>query len=246
MTIQEYFGDWCKVIDLTEAERIMKQLSNSRQVICPRIKNIFRAFTLCSLHDLKTIIIGQDPYSDYRNGEARATGIAFGNLPETPKENYSPSLDVLMESVIDFTRPHENIIFDPSLEKWEKQGVLMLNAALSCTLGRPGSHTLLWRPFIKNLLTNLSNYDSGMVYVLMGTEAQSFEHCINPKYNHIIKVRHPSWYIRNHQKMPTDLWYKINEILIAHYGYGIEWYKEYKFINEQKENEEVFYAGNYQ
>lgn len=229
MTIQEYFGDWCKVIDLTEAERIMKQLSNSRQVICPRIKNIFRAFTLCSLHDLKTIIIGQDPYSDYRNGEPRATGIAFGNLPETPKENYSPSLDVLMESVIDFTRPHENIIFDPSLEKWEKQGVLLLNSALSCQAGNIGSHSLMWRPFIRSLLTSISTYNTGIVYVLMGNEAQSFEHCINADCNYIIKTKHPSWYARMHQTMPSDLWYNINHILKGLYGHGIEWYGEYSF-----------------
>lgn len=244
MTIQEYFGDWCKVIDVREAERITKRLVESRQVICPRIKDIFKAFTLCSLHNLRVVIMGQDPYNDYWKGEPRATGIAFGNGSTTPKESYSPSLDVLMESVIDFTRPHESIIFDPSLEKWEKQGVLMLNSALTCIAGRTGSHALMWRPFINTLLTNLSNYDTGIVYVLMGNEAQSFEHCINPRYNHIIKTRHPSWYARNHTKMPTDLWHEINKLLIAHYGFGVEWYKEYKFLNDKEENEEVFYAGN--
>lgn len=243
MTIQEYFGDWCKVIDLTEAQKIMQKLVTSKQTICPQIKDIFKAFTLCSLHDLKVIILSQDPYPDIRNGKPRATGIAFGNSSDTPSNCYSPSLDVLMESVIDFTRPHGNIIFDPSLEKWEKQGVLMLNSALSCLAGKIGSHSLMWRPFIKSFLTNLSNYDTCIVYVLMGTEAQSFEPYINPKYNHIIKIRHPSWYARNRTKMPSDLWYKINDILIGQYGYGIEWYNEYKLLNET-ENEEVFYERN--
>ena len=243
MTIQEYFGDWCKVIDTTEADRLVKKLLDSKQAICPEIKDIFKAFTLCSLHDLKVVIIGQDPYSDIINGKPRATGIAFGNSADTPEENYSPSLDVLKESVIDFSMPHKRIIFDPSLEKWEKQGVLMLNSALTCLKGRPGSHTLLWRPFIKSFLTNLSNYDWGIVYVLMGSEARSFESYINPIYNHIIKINHPSWYVRMHMKMPSALWQEINRILTYHYGFGVEWYKEYKFLNEQN-NEEVFYEGN--
>ena len=41
MTIQEYFGDWCKVIDTTEADRLVKKLLDSKQAICPEIKNIF-------------------------------------------------------------------------------------------------------------------------------------------------------------------------------------------------------------
>ncbi len=60
MTIQEYFGDWCKVIDTVEADRILKKLVASRQIICPNIKDIFKAFTLCSLHDLKVVVLGQD------------------------------------------------------------------------------------------------------------------------------------------------------------------------------------------
>lgn len=235
MTIQEYFGDWCKVIDTKEADRIIRKLMTSRQVICPQIKDIFKAFTLCKLHDLKVVIIGQDPYPDLLEGKPRATGIAFANPKGTPQKSYSPSLDVLMESVIDYTLPHGSVIFDPSLENWEKQGVLLLNAALSCTLGRIGSHALMWRPFMRSLLTNLSNYDTGIVYVLMGAEAQSLEPYINPKYNHIIKVRHPSWYARNHTIMPSDLWHEINRLLVGHYGFGVEWYKEYKLLNEQKQ-----------
>lgn len=244
MTIQEYFGDWSKVLDLTEAERITQRLITSKQRVCPQVKDIFKAFRLCSLHNLKVVMLGLDPYPDLVKGKPRATGIAFANSRDTLPENYSPSLDVLMESVIDFTKPHGNIIFDPSLEKWEEQGVLMLNSALSCLVGKIGSHSLMWRPFIKSFLTNLSKYDTGIVYVLMGSDAQSFEPYIDKKWNHIIKIRHPSWYARNRIKMPTDLWYQINEILIGHYGYGIEWYKEYKFKNEQEENEKVFYAGN--
>ena len=224
MSIEEYFGDWSKVIDLKEAELLMKRLSQRN--ICPQMKDVFKAFRLCSLNDLRLIILGQDPYPDIYNGKPRATGIAFANSPDTPKKDYSPSLNILMESVIDFTIPHRRIIFDPSLEKWEAQGVLLLNSALTCEVGRAGSHTLLWRPFIKSLLTRLSGYHTGIVYVLMGSNAQTFEPYINKQFNHVIRIRHPSWYARQKTRMPSEVWRQVNDILIGLNGYGIQWYEE--------------------
>jgi uracil DNA glycosylase len=105
--------------------------------------------------------------------------------------------------------------------------VLLLNSALSCELGRVGSHTLLWRPFMKSLLTNLSKYRTGIVYLLMGTQAQTLEPYINRQFNYVVRIRHPSWYARQKQRMPSDIWQEINSILIGQNGYGIEWFTEY-------------------
>ena len=223
MTIQEYFGDWSKVVDLQEADRIIKKLSASNHIICPQLKDIFKCFRLCSLNNLRVVIIGQDPYPQ----KGVATGLAFANSPDTPEDSYSPSLEILRESVINYTIPHRRVTFAPDLEKWEAQGVLLLNSALSCELGRVGSHTLLWRPFIKSLLTNLSKYHTGLVYLLIGTQAQSLEPYINKQFNHVIHIRHPSWYARQRQRMPSDIWQEINTVLISQNGYGIEWFTEY-------------------
>jgi uracil-DNA glycosylase len=232
MTIQEYFGDWSKVVDLTEADRILKKLSASNHIICPQLKDIFKAFTLCPLNNLRCVLIGQDPYPTLKTTVLDgspikipvATGLAFANSYDTIQ--LSPSLEILKESVINYTIPHRTINFDPSLEKWEAQGVLLLNSALSCELGRVGSHMLMWRPFMKSLLTNLSCYHTGVVYVLMGSQAQNLEPFINARFNHIIRIRHPSWYARNKTRMPSDIWNEVNDILIGQNGYGIEWYKE--------------------
>ena len=225
MTIQEYFGDWAKVIDLKEVDKILKKVASSNT--CPLPKDIFKAFHLCSLHNLRCVILGQDPYPDFFNNKPRATGLAFANFKGTPENCYSPSLNILRESVIDFTIPHRHINFDPSLEKWEEQGVLMLNSALSCEKGKIGSHMIVWLSFIKSLLTNLSKCSYGIVYVLMGSQAQAFESCINHNLNHIIKCKHPAYFARTHTKMPSDIWSQINDILIGQNGYGIEWFKEY-------------------
>ena len=227
MTKEEYFGDWSNVVDLHEADRILRKLSASKRIICPQLKDIFKSFHLCPIHSLRCIIIGMNPYPDLYKGRPRATGLAFANTSDTPDNCLSPSLEVLRESVIDYTIPHRTAIFDPSLEKWEEQGVLLLNSALSCEVGRIGSHTLLWRPFIASLLTNLSKCSTGIVYVLMGSQAQSLEPYINAKSNYIIRIRHPSYYARTNTRMPSDIWRQVNQILISQNGYGIEWYKEY-------------------
>lgn len=238
MTIQEYFGDWSSVVDINEVKRVMTKLQALKVPICPLLKNTFKAFELCPLHELRVCIIGQDPYNNYINNKPVATGLAFANSSDTPKEKYSPSLEVLKESIINFSMPHNRIIFDPSLEKWEEQGVLLLNTALSCEKGKPSSHMLLWRPFITSLIANLSKYTSGIVYVLMGSSAQSLEPYIG-KNNYVIRCRHPSYYARTHIKMPSSIWQEIDNILIGQNGYGIEWYKENK-IKVTERNEEVF------
>ena len=234
MTIEEYFGKWSGIVDLREANRLMRELGNQKN-ICPLPKNIFKCFHLRPLQNTRVVIIGQDPYpttirsfpwDSYQGRVPTATGLAFANVEGTPEKDYSPSLAVLRDSVIDYSVPHKRINFDPSLEKWAKQGVLLLNSALSCEKGKPGSHALKWRPFITDLLINLNKHTTGMVYVLMGTQAQSFSPYINSASNHVLTCHHPAWYARNRIRMPPDIWKKINNILIDLNGYGIEWYSE--------------------
>lgn len=229
MTIEEYFGDWSKVINLKEVKRLLSRLSSCKNNLCPKIKDVFKAFTLCSLDSLRVVIIGQDPYIDFRNNSPVATGIAFGNSADTSENHLSPSLEVIKESVIDFTIPHGTIIFDPSLENWEEQGVLLINSALSCERGKAGSHSLIWRPFMKNFLTNLSKYKTGVVYVLMGSSAQTLEQYIYAGSNHIIRIAHPSYYARTKTAMPSDLWRKINNLLNGQDGTKIKWFEEVSF-----------------
>lgn len=227
MTIDEYFGDWKRVIDLREADSLLKELISMKRdkhiLLCPSPKNTFKCFNLCSLSGLRVVIVGQDPYPNYLNNRPVATGLAFANSSDTLEKDYSPSLKVLRDSFINFGMPNESINFDSSLESWERQGVLLLNTALSCIKGKTGSHTLMWRPFITSFLTNLSKATTGIVYVLMGSDAQSLKSYINDRFNYIIETKHPAYYARAHSQMP-NIWNKINQILIDQNGYGIKWY----------------------
>lgn len=220
MTIDEYFGDWMKVIDKQEAVRIMGWLKNiNPNLLCPAINNIFKAFKLCPYKECKAIFIGMDPYPQ----KNIATGILFGNSSNV--KNISPSLKIVKEAVINFDIPHNNIIFDQTLESWAKQGILMLNSALTCEVNKVGSHVMIWRPFITKLIKNMSEKNTAIVYVLFGRQAQTLKPYIG-KYNHIIEIEHPAYFARTNTKMPKDLFININNIIKGIYGYSFEWFKQ--------------------
>ena len=199
-----------------------------KKPLCPIQSDVFRAFELCPLKDLKIVMLSQDPYPDKYMGKPRATGILFGNREEVDADNLSPSLNVVKEAVINFEVPHYCITFDQTLESWAKQGILMINSALTVEMNRIGSHVMLWRPFISKLLKKMSEYDAGMIYVLFGGTARTFKPYIG-KYNDVIEIEHPAYFARINQDMPSDIFYEINRLLKDRCNYQINWYKEEKY-----------------
>ena len=225
MTIDDYFGDWMKVLDRNETMKIMGWLRNINQsTLCPNIKDVFKAFKLCPYDKCRVIFIGQDPY--YQKDIAQ--GILFGNSSNTPEDKLSPSLQVIKESVINFEIPHNLITFDPTLESWAKQGILMINSALTTEIGKTDVHMMIWRPFMINFLRKMSTINTGIIYVLFGSQAQVLEPYINAN-NYVLKIEHPAYFARVKKKMPNDIWRVINKLLYDLYGEKIEWFKEENF-----------------
>lgn len=226
MTIDEYFGDWMKVLDRKETVKIMNWLKTTdSSTLCPSIKNVFKAFKLCSYNECKVIFIGQDPFPQ----KGVAQGVLFGNSSNTPEDKLSPSLKVVKESVINFDIPHNLITFDPTLESWAKQGILMLNSALTTEVGKVGIHTLKWRPFIGSFLKNMSEKNPGIIYVFFGSQAKSLNNYINSNNNYKLFIEHPAYYARLNKRMPSDIWYTVQKLIYNIYGTSIEWYKEETF-----------------
>lgn len=224
MTPQEYFGDWAKVIDFNELNVVLGKLKDiNPEYLCPHPSNVFRAFKLCPYKELKVVFLGQDPFPQ----KGVATGILFGNNERTPEDKLSPSLEVIKECCINYEIPHGPIEFDNTLESWAKQGILMINSALTCKVNEIGSHVMLWRKFITSLLKNLSYRETGLIYVLFGKQAQTFEPYINSKYNHIIKVEHPAYFARANKIMSHSVFTEVNNILKGKYGEAVKWYTEY-------------------
>ena len=225
MTLEEYFGRWMKVIDKRELESILSKLGPEykRKPICPAQNNVFKAFEVCPYDKLKVVMLSQDPYPQ----KGVATGILFGNKEGTRDEDLSPSLQIVKEAAINFEIPHNYIIFDPTLESWAKQGILMINSALTVEMNKVGSHVMLWRPFIASLLKNLSENETGIIYVLFGKQAQTFKPYINKQLNTVLEENHPAYFARTGEAMPHTVFEQISKLTKGIYGIPITWYQEY-------------------
>lgn len=220
MSIEEYFGEWLKIINTKDILQIIKKVLPlyQKSKISPKYEDIFKAFRLCPYRKLKAVFLGQDPYPQMDV----ATGLAFGN--KKGKSDLSPSLQILKDACTENAPAYSVIDFDETLESWSKQGILLLNSALTVEVGKVGSHMMLWRPFIANLLVNLSKQETGIVYVLFGEKAQTFSPYINKSFNDVVLTKHPAYYVRTHTSMPASLFVDINELIIGKYGKPFKWY----------------------
>ena len=225
MTLEEYFGGWMRVIDKRELESVLSKLGPEykRKPICPAQNSVFKAFEVCPYDKLKVVMLGQDPFPQ----KGVATGILFGNKEGTRDEDLSPSLQIVKEAAINFEIPHNCIIFDPTLESWAKQGILMINSALTVEMNKVGSHAMLWRPFIASLLKNLSENETGIIYVLFGKQAQTFKPYINKQLNTVLEENHPAYFARTGEAMPHTVFEQISKLTKGIYGIPITWYQEY-------------------
>lgn len=221
MKAEEYFGDWLRYIDLKELEDTLRVISK-KAPFYPEPKDVFKAFKECSAKDVVAVFLGQDPYPV----KGRATGLMFGNPVTTDEKKLSPSLQVIRDSLMGYDMPHHERSFDITMESWARQGILMLNTSLTVSPGKPGSHSLYWRPFIRKFLTAFSLCNTGMTYVLFGRQAQSFKDCISHMSGKVIELRHPASLARDKERYPEGLFLQIGKHIRSVTGKDIRWYKQ--------------------
>lgn len=210
----ELLKDWepvlrDSVLETASTRLLLKklQVEYKTRTIYPAKQDIFRAFKLTSFDETRVVILGQDPYPN-----KRASGIAFGNDLEM-SEAPSPSLR-LIESCIERTEYEGlNLNFDHSLVSWAKQGVLLLNSAMTVVAGTPNSHALYWRNFISGVLKEISDNKTGVVFLLLGGPAGSFSKCINTNNNYVFKYVHPAYSARRGEEWNCPFFKKINELI---------------------------------
>ena len=164
-------------------EEIDKRYENSR--VFPEKKNIFKAFSLCKIEDLKVVILGQDPY----HGFGQAQGLSFS----TPKEIKNPPSMVNILKEINDDLGTKSICEDGDLIPWAKQGVMLLNTILTVEEGLPKSHhNLGWEVFTDNIIKYINDNKNGVVFILWGSPAISKSKLIDKSKHHILSAPHPS------------------------------------------------------
>ena len=162
---------------------------NRLSLIYPKQEDIFKAFRLCPFDKMKVIILGQDPYHD-----GSATGLAFANSEYVL--NYSPSLQSIWQQCEKATETI-SIDFDCTLESWARQGVLLLNTALTVKKYDPTSHSSRWHPFTKQVLKKINEDCTGLHVCLWGTHAKEIGSVMDGKKHFIYTANHPIAHVYN-------------------------------------------------
>jgi uracil-DNA glycosylase len=154
------------------------------KTIYPPGKQIFSAFDYTPFDKVKVVIIGQDPY----HGMGQAHGLCF-SVPDGIKP--PPSLiNIFKEIKDDLGIP---VPKKGCLEKWAKQGVLLLNAMLTVQANIAGSHQNKgWEQFTDAVIKTISDKKTGVVFLLWGKYAQGKEKLIDTSKHYVLKAAHPS------------------------------------------------------
>ena len=152
--------------------------------VYPHPKNMFRAFELCPFDDVKVVILGQDPY----HGKGQANGLCFAVGEDV---TLPPSLKNIFKE-IESDLGHE-VDKAGNLERWAKQGVLLLNATLTVRASQPGSHQGKgWEQFTDAVVKALSEEREGLVFMLWGKYAKDKGQGIDWGKHLVLEAAHPS------------------------------------------------------
>ena len=183
-------GDWLEALKDEFKKDYYKQLFEKvneeyrTRLIFPPANDIFNAFHLTPLKDVKVVILGQDPY----HGNNQAHGLCFSVKPEV---EIPPSLVNIYKELHDdlgCTIPDHGY-----LVKWAKQGVLMLNTVLTVRAHQANSHRGIgWEEFTDAAIRVLNTQDRPIVFILWGRPSQMKKAMLNNPKHLILEAPHPS------------------------------------------------------
>jgi len=173
----------------TLQSNLQAALDLDTKIIRPESHLFFKALALTPVASVKVIILGQDPY----HSPGLAQGLAFSipeNIPTNSREFPSSLRNISKALMLEGFGNLPN----GDLQAWAKQGVLLLNTALSVRLGEAGSHaTLGWKDFVDQLISRLALLKPGLVWMLWGGHAQSKLTLIEQgKDQLVLQSSHPS------------------------------------------------------
>jgi len=184
-------------------------------LVYPPGNRIFAAFDHTPFSKVKVVILGQDPY----HGDGQAHGLCF-SVPDGVA--LPPSLQNIFKELN--TDLGVAIPKSGNLEKWTRQGVLLLNATLTVRANQAGSHQRRgWENFTDEVIRQLSARQTGLVFVLWGSYAQAKEAMIDTSKHFVLKAVHPSPLSVYRGFFGCRHFSKTNELLVRAGKLPIDW-----------------------
>ena len=202
---KEYF---IKIKDFVDSEYESK-------IIYPPYEEIFNAFKLTSIENVKVVILGQDPYHE----AGQAHGLAFSTPDGRPIPRSLKNIFKEINSEYGYPIPESGC-----LEAWAQQGVFLLNTVLTVEDGNANSHSKCgWQTFTDNVIKLLNEQSQPIVFMLWGKQAEKKKELItNP--NHLILITsHPSPFSARRGFLGSNHFKLANEFLTDNNLDEIDW-----------------------
>lgn len=214
-------SSWLKVLENEFQKEYFIKLKSflleekSKHQIFPPGNEIFNAYNFTPLHDVKVVIIGQDPYHNIEQAHGLSFSVKQGIKPPPSLVNIYKEL----KSDLGITpATHGN------LESWAKQGVLLLNATLTVRAHEAGSHQKKgWEQFTNTSIKAISDNNKGVVFLLWGRFAQQKEILIDKEKHFVLKAAHPSPFSAHNGFLGCKHFSKTNELILNQNKQPINW-----------------------
>ncbi len=214
-------GDWYEALKGEFGKDYYKKLFQTvkneynTRLIFPPANDIFNAFHLTPLKEVKVVVLGQDPYHNYGQAHGLCFSVQKGVI-------VPPSLVNIYQELHDdlgCTIPSHGC-----LTKWARQGVLMLNTVLTVRAHQANSHRGIgWEEFTDAAIQVLNTQDRPIVYILWGTPAQRKARILNNPQHLILKASHPSPFSASHGFFGSRPFSQTNAFLKEHGLEPIDW-----------------------
>ena len=214
-------GGWDEVlVPLFESENYKKireflKEEYSHHIVYPDMYDIFNCFKLTPFEEVKAVILGQDPY----HNEGQAHGLCFSVQEGTEPPPSLVNIFKELKDDVGCTIPKSG-----DLTKWAKEGVLLLNTALTVRAHRANSHKDCgWTWFTDSVIKILSDRRDNLVFILWGANARSKKPLIDRSRHLVLECAHPSPLSAFNGFFGCRHFSKTNEYLVSHGKTAINW-----------------------
>lgn len=185
------------------------------KTVYPPYEEIFNAFKLTPLSDVKVVILGQDPYHE----PGQAHGLAFSTPEGRPIPRSLKNIFKEINEEYDYPVPESGC-----LESWAKQGVFLLNTVLTVEKGNANSHSKCgWQTFTDNVIKILDGQAQPIVFLLWGKQAEKKKKLINNPNHLVLVTSHPSPFSARRGFFGSNHFKLANEFLKENKKEEIDW-----------------------
>ncbi len=182
--------DWNMVLDSERKKpyfsKLMEQVEEAYGLgtVYPPREDIFNALSYTPYHNVKVLLLGQDPY----HGEGQAHGLAFSVRPGVQPP---PSLQNMFKELVadvGITPPKTGCLIP-----WAEQGVMLLNTVLTVRAGEANSHKKFgWTTFTDSIISALNQREDPVIFLLWGANAKEKLPLITNPWHYVLLAPHPS------------------------------------------------------